>query len=441
MSGLAVAPHDVPAGDGGGAVEVRLLGPLEVLVGGRAVPLPVRQTRAVLAALALRHPVAVSAHELSELLWPDGRPERWEASLYAHVSRLRRVLGTRALVRIPAGYRLADDVCRIDLDGFEADLARGRAAAHQDDPATAEVAFTDALARWRGPALRELEDLSFAEDAGRRLDGLRASAIEGRADALLALGRDLEAAEAAADLVELDPFHEPAWELRVAGLTGAGRTAEARQALAAAADTFDRELGIGLGNRLLALRDHLDAGLPATSRGAAPEPQTGPRSASATATSAAVARPDPVGPSSSARLETLSPEDRWVFGVLAVAGPHVDPTVLATAAGVSLPTLFAAMARLDDELASALRHRLQDRELAMLHRRLIDAAPPAAVDQPQITARARWALGAVPVGHPVTSAVATSTVAIVAAVQAGRLATASELTGLLESTIGARPAG
>src|SRR5437762_2696068 len=50
------------------------------------------------------------------------------------------------------------------------------------------ASFTAALALWRGPAFNEFADEEFAQAEAARLDGLRATALEERGDAELALG-------------------------------------------------------------------------------------------------------------------------------------------------------------------------------------------------------------------------------------------------------------
>ena len=56
-------------------------------------------------------------------------------------------------------------------------------------PAKAKTVFDDALGLWRGPVWAQFADLEFLRADVTRLDGLRAMAVEGRADAMPALGR------------------------------------------------------------------------------------------------------------------------------------------------------------------------------------------------------------------------------------------------------------
>ena len=72
-------------------MEYRLLGPLEVIGdGGVLIDVPAPKRRALLAALLLEANRPISPARLTEALWGDDAPPAAEASLQAHVSRLRR---------------------------------------------------------------------------------------------------------------------------------------------------------------------------------------------------------------------------------------------------------------------------------------------------------------------------------------------------------------
>jgi hypothetical protein len=61
---------------GGPALEIKLLGPVQVSLGARSIALPRRQQRALVALLALRANSVVSIDELSDALWENARPRR-----------------------------------------------------------------------------------------------------------------------------------------------------------------------------------------------------------------------------------------------------------------------------------------------------------------------------------------------------------------------------
>ena len=107
---------------GGGTVQFRILGPLEVLDGQRRVELGRPKQRALLAVLLVHANQVVALDRLIEELWGEQPPAQATASLQAYVSNLRRVLEPdrpartlpRVLVTQPPGYRLV--VAPGDLD-------------------------------------------------------------------------------------------------------------------------------------------------------------------------------------------------------------------------------------------------------------------------------------------------------------------------------------
>lgn len=104
-------------------LRVRVLGPLEVSLGGEALALPAsRKVRALLAYLALA-PAATSRSRLCELLWDvpcDPRGElRW------CLSKIRGLVGARRVIASGETVRLELSGCRVDA----VEAARGAEAA------------------------------------------------------------------------------------------------------------------------------------------------------------------------------------------------------------------------------------------------------------------------------------------------------------------------
>ena len=79
-------------------VEFRVLGPLEVMVDGRALELKRRKQRSVLALLLLHAGEVVSTDRLVEEVWAGKPPKAAVGSLQNLISDLRKALG-RDLVR------------------------------------------------------------------------------------------------------------------------------------------------------------------------------------------------------------------------------------------------------------------------------------------------------------------------------------------------------
>src|SRR5439155_16997392 len=114
----------------GGAVEFRVLGPLEVVEDGRPVPLDRRRLRALLAFLLLHATEPVSSDRLIDEVWGPDPPKTAATSLQNYVSRLRKAIGPESIVSQPPGYVIRVDPERFDLARFErlATEARGAEA-------------------------------------------------------------------------------------------------------------------------------------------------------------------------------------------------------------------------------------------------------------------------------------------------------------------------
>jgi DNA-binding SARP family transcriptional activator len=154
-------------------MELRILGPLEVLDEGRRVPVAGARQRALLAVLATRPNQVASTERLMEELWGEDPPERAANALQAAVSRLRRALeagpgnGTRRprVLTRPPGYVLEVNPRSIDAARFEALAAEGRRALAEGDFGEASSLLGEALGLWRGPALAEFTYEPFAQPA------------------------------------------------------------------------------------------------------------------------------------------------------------------------------------------------------------------------------------------------------------------------------------
>src|SRR4029079_4635940 len=106
-------------GAGADQMDFRVLGPLEVSDGGRAIALGGVKQRSLLAIL-LQHPNAiVSMDHLLEELWGDAPPASADNSIHVYVSRLRRELGPGRLITRPPGYVLRVDASELDLAKFK----------------------------------------------------------------------------------------------------------------------------------------------------------------------------------------------------------------------------------------------------------------------------------------------------------------------------------
>jgi predicted ATPase/DNA-binding SARP family transcriptional activator len=226
-------------------MEYRLLGTLEVLASdGSRLAIPAPKRRTLLAALLLDAERLVPVERLAEALWGTEPPPSAVGTLQAHVSRLRREIGADRILGGPGGYRLRLDGDDVDVQRFEAAVARGRAAARQGDDGAAAATFREALSMWRGPMLADVQDRAFAEPEIARLDELRMAAIEEAIDAELRLGRHHEIVPELESLTREHPFREGLWRQLMLALYRSGRQADALGAYRQVRSALVEELGI-----------------------------------------------------------------------------------------------------------------------------------------------------------------------------------------------------
>ncbi|GAA2568724.1 BTAD domain-containing putative transcriptional regulator [Pseudonocardia hydrocarbonoxydans] len=206
---------------GGSATSFGVLGALQVRCDGAPVSLPSGRRRVLLAALLVRANRPVTADALVQAAWGDALPADPRSALHTALSRLRAVVGAGALRAEPAGYVLETDA--LDAARFETLRARaGEAPAEH-----AAVLLEEALALWRGPAYTEFADRDFATAEAARLDELRLTTVEDRAQLSLELGRPAEAVVGLEALLTGHPLRERARGLLMTALYRAGRPTDA----------------------------------------------------------------------------------------------------------------------------------------------------------------------------------------------------------------------
>ena len=225
-------------------MEFRILGPLEVWDGGRAVTLGGPRPRALLAVLLLRANEIVPADRLIDELWGKDPPEDAAAALRVNVSRLRKTLPQDVLATRSPGYLLRIEPEALDLHRFERLVAEGRSLLTRGLAADGSERLREALSLWRGSALVDFAYESFAQAAIARLEEIRLAAIELRIDADLALGRHDELVEELEALVAEQPLRERLRGYLMTALYRSGRQAEALEAYQDARRALVDGLGI-----------------------------------------------------------------------------------------------------------------------------------------------------------------------------------------------------
>jgi predicted ATPase/DNA-binding SARP family transcriptional activator len=262
------------------SLEIRLLGPFEVLVGGRPAEVTGPKRHALLALLALRGGRVVPVEVLVDALWGAEVPAAPRNAVQHHVSRLRAALGADSIIATPDGYALAG--ATVDASRFEELLARARSAGRAGDAGQAAELVARALALWRGRPLQGLPDNPWVGAEAARLEGLRTDALEEQFEAALALGEHTEVVGRIRRVLAEHPFRERLWEQLMLALYRSGRQAEALETFGQARRVLAEQLGVEPGPGLQRLQaailahDPTLASVPAAAapRGRLPAPVT-----------------------------------------------------------------------------------------------------------------------------------------------------------------------
>ena len=99
--------QEISTAPGAHRIDVRVLGPFEVLRGGRPAKVSGGRRDALLALLALRCGRVVPVEALVDALWGAEVPVAPRNAVQHHVSRLRAALGADSIAAAPDGYALA----------------------------------------------------------------------------------------------------------------------------------------------------------------------------------------------------------------------------------------------------------------------------------------------------------------------------------------------
>src|SRR4051794_6807165 len=240
-------------------MEIRLLGPVEVVVDEQVRSLPGAGERELLALLALAAGRVVAAPALVDGLWGEALPVNPGNALQVRMSKLRRALAATGapgelVVTRPPGYLLDLDRGGVDALRFADRVAPPRAAAAAD-PVAAAGLYREALAAWRGPALAEFAGSAWAGPEAARLAELQLAAREELVDLELAAGRHAEVLGELEQLTAAHPLRERLHGRLMLALYRTGRQADALAAYQRARTMLDAELGLAPGAELRGLQE------------------------------------------------------------------------------------------------------------------------------------------------------------------------------------------
>lgn len=249
-----------------GPLRVGVLGPIQVWHGEEAVDLGTPRQRSILAALALSADRPVTLETLVARVWGDAPPATAVGTLQRYVASLRRAVepdrrsheapsvivtdGGGYALRVPPAHRdvavleQAVSEARALLSGVPDPLRPRVAPGRIADTARAAEVVRSALVLWRGEPYADLGEQPEASAERVRLQDLRASALELRLVALMALGRHAEVVGELESMTSLHPLHERWWALYAVALVRSGRQADALEALGSLRTLLADELGV-----------------------------------------------------------------------------------------------------------------------------------------------------------------------------------------------------
>lgn len=251
------------------ALRFGVLGPLRVWRDQTIVDLGPVQQRVVLAVLALQAGRPVGRQQMINAVWGEAAPRNAVNLVQRHVSGLRRALEPERpghapsglLVWTETGYQLTLPKGALDLDIFESELSRARAARAAGQLREAAEALHSALGLWRGPVCSGLSS-PFLDAQADRLGESRISVLEERIELDLAIGVHADLIAELRDLVAENPMRERLRGLLMLALYRAGRQADALAAFRDARRYLDDELGVEPGAALQQLHQQVLAADP-----------------------------------------------------------------------------------------------------------------------------------------------------------------------------------
>jgi DNA-binding SARP family transcriptional activator/tetratricopeptide (TPR) repeat protein len=256
----------------------RILGPLQVMVGGQECAIPPGRQHIVLGVLLLEANRVVSIDHLIDAIWDDDPPATARTQVQICASRLRNRLveaGCEPIVTRPPGYLMPVRPGQLDAQLFTSLVAEADGLARTGRDEDAADTLGRAVALWRGPALGGINS-PILRNKATELDERRLAAVESHVDLELRLGRHHKVIGELSTLVSQHPLRERLRGQLMLALYRAGRQAEALETYRHGRELMVDQLGLEPGEDLRKLESSIlagEAGPPRTAA-TAPAPRT-----------------------------------------------------------------------------------------------------------------------------------------------------------------------
>lgn len=245
-----------------GRVELRILGPVEMVANSRRCDLGSPKERCVLAILLYEVGQPVDVDNLVDGVWGEYPPDDPRSQLQVYISRLRRCMkeaagDDRNRITWHSGYYALDaDPASVDLYRFRALRAQARAARDKGDDEQAAALLHDAETLWRGSPLAGLAG-DWAARVRKALEEEHLGEIGDRVEVELRLGHHAYLVGELADLVAQHPFDQTLARHLMIALYRCGRAADALEIYRRTRQRFAEELGTEPGPELRDLHQRI----------------------------------------------------------------------------------------------------------------------------------------------------------------------------------------
>jgi DNA-binding SARP family transcriptional activator len=237
------------------AMDIRVLGPLELTCGDRSAVPTAPKPRSVLSLLLLHANQTVPVPDLVNELWGDEPPASAMTTLQTYVLHLRKlfstalsvpgsVVATSILLTVPGGYQFRGETAEFDLRRYQQLAADGRRALAAGQNVAAADLLLQAQQLWRGPVLADVNAGPQLQPQIKRLREARLATMEQGIEARLRLGHHQDMLSELAGLTVQYPLHENLHAQFMVALHRSGRRQEALGTFQQLRTTMIEQLGL-----------------------------------------------------------------------------------------------------------------------------------------------------------------------------------------------------
>ncbi len=242
-------------------LQFRLLGPLEIWMGGRRVQLTAPRLQSTLGMLLVRANRVVSVEHLAQCVWEERQPADPANQIAVCISKLRgrfsRLgLSHELITTEPPGYLLTTRGVELDTHLVHTLRAEAERCVAAGDRGRAIALLEEALSQWRGPLLAGLTRQAWQAEVSA-WEEERVTLRVKWAELQLELGRYEPLIGELTAFVQQNPFFERPRAQLMTALYLSGRQADALRLFRETSRMLDRELAVTPGPELQRLHQEI----------------------------------------------------------------------------------------------------------------------------------------------------------------------------------------